>query len=94
MKLLWMKQEPTSIWACPKCLSIGERKAIGEARGVTKGLLRSILTLIETRFPALKWLGRQRVKALTDVDELTTLLKQLLVASDEEDARSLLTSQL
>jgi hypothetical protein len=66
-------------------------RAEGEARGVTKGLQGSIL--IETRFPALIGLGRQRVKALTKADELNDLLKQLLLVSDEEAARSLLTSQ-
>jgi predicted transposase YdaD len=70
-----------------------EGEAKGVTKGVTKGLQGSILILIETRFPALVGLGRQRVKALTKADELNELLKQLLLVSDEEDARSLLTSQ-
>jgi hypothetical protein len=66
-------------------------RAEGEAKGLTKGLQSSILTLIETRFPDLTGLGRQRVKALTKADELNDLLKQLLLVADEEAARSLLT---
>lgn len=70
-----------------------ESEARGEVKGVTKGLQLSVLTIIETRFPALKGLGRQRVKALKNADELNELLKQLLLVSDEEAARSLLTLQ-
>ena len=66
--------------------------AIGEARGRAEGLQSSILTIVETRFPALVGLAQQRVNALTNVDELTALLRQVLAASNEEDARSLLTS--
>ncbi len=50
-----------------------------------------ILTIIEARFPALLELAQQRVKTLTNVDELTALLRQVLAVSDEEAARSLLT---
>ena len=48
--------------------------------------------LVEARFPALLGLAQQRVNALTNVNELTALLRQVLAASNEEAARSLLTS--
>src|SRR5450755_108657 len=67
-------------------------RAESEARGEIKGLQLSILTLVEARFPALLGLAQQRVNALTNLDELTALLRQVLAASDEEAARSLLTS--
>ena len=73
-----------------------ESEARGEAKGKeegrAEGLQSSILTIIEARFPALLGLAQQRVNALTNVDELTALLRQVLAASNEEDARSLLTS--
>ncbi len=67
-------------------------RAESEEKGKAEGLQGSILTIIETRFPTLAGLGQQRVRALTKVDELTTLLRQLLVVNDEETARSLLTT--
>jgi hypothetical protein len=67
-------------------------RAESEARGEIKGLQLSILTLVEARFPALLGLAQQRVNALTNLDELTALLRQVLAASNEEAARSLLTS--
>ena len=69
-----------------------ESEARGEARGEVMGLRISILAIIESRFPALVGLAKQRVRALTKVDELTALLRQLLTVSDEEAARSLLTT--
>ncbi|SRR6266487_1493288 len=69
-----------------------ESEEKGKAEGRAEGLQGSILTIIETRFPALLGLAQQRVKALTNVDELTALLRQMLAVSNEEAARSLLTS--
>jgi predicted transposase YdaD len=69
-----------------------ESEARGEAKGRAEGLQSSILTIVEARFPALVGLAQQRVKALTNLDELTALLRQVLAASNEEDARSLLTA--
>ncbi len=69
-----------------------ESEEKGRREGKIKGLQLSILTLVEARFPTLLGLAQQRVEALTNVDELTALLKQVLAASNEEAARSLLTS--
>jgi hypothetical protein len=69
-----------------------ESEARGKVEGRVEGLQSSILTIIEARFPVLVGLAQQRVEALTNVDELTALLRQVLAASNEEAARSLFTS--
>ena len=56
-----------------------------------EGLQAAILTAIEVRFPALTKQAQTRVTQITDVTQLLHLIEQLMIISDEESARTLLT---
>ncbi len=62
----------------------------GQLQGQIQGLQRSVLKILKKRFPSLVDLTQQRVVAITDQDELDQLIDQLLVVTDEAEARRLL----
>ena len=59
-------------------------------KGQLQGLQRSVLKILKKRFPSLVDAAQQRVVAITDQDELDQLIDQLLVVTDEVEARTLL----
>ena len=71
-----------------KGMEKGIRK--GMAKGQLQGLQRSVLKILKKRFPSLVDAAQQRVVAITDQDELDQLIDQLLVVTDEVEARTLL----
>ena len=80
----------------PKMIRIrAESEAQGEARGEAKGrtqeLRMTIVAFVQVRFPTLVELANQKVKRVSTPDELRLLFQQLMTASDENAARSLLT---
>ena len=61
-------------------------------RGRTEGQQKALLDLIEVRFPALVEMAQQQVAHLNKSDELSRLMKQIALASDEATARWLLNT--
>ncbi len=64
--------------------------AKGMVKGQLQGLQRSVLKILQKRFPSVVDLAQKRIVAITDQDELDQLLDQLLVATDEVEVRRLL----
>ena len=67
-----------------------ERVARGEARGKIEGLREAIIKILGKRFPALQAQVRQTIASIQDAKMLEELIDQLLVASDEREASTLL----
>ena len=75
----------------PKMMRIrAESEAQGEAKGETKGLQEGFVDIVETLFPDLADLARQRVAGITETVTLRLLLKGVAAASDEAEAKRLL----
>jgi hypothetical protein len=70
-------------------------RAQWEAKSRDEGRIQELQTMIsafvQLRFPTLVELAQQKVKHLSTPDELRLLFQQLMTASDENAARSLLT---
>lgn len=65
-------------------------EARGKAEGRTEEVREDILAVIEARFPALSEYAFERVSRINTLDVLKLLLKRLVIAADEEEARSIL----
>ncbi len=75
----------------PKMRKIrAESEARGEARGEAKGLQTAVVTLVESRYPPLTDLARQKVRRIKTPESLNIVLKSLLAAPDETSVRLLL----
>jgi isopentenyl diphosphate isomerase/L-lactate dehydrogenase-like FMN-dependent dehydrogenase len=75
----------------PKMRKIfADKEAQGEAKGETKGLQEGFVDIVETLFPDLADLARQRVAGITEKSTLRLLLKGVAAASDEAEAKRLL----
>lgn len=61
-----------------------------KAEGITEGLQKALVTVIEGRFPPLKVLAQERVTHIKTADTLNVLLKGVISAPDEATARWLL----
>jgi hypothetical protein len=68
-------------------------KEEAEARERLKVSRAFVEILIGTRFPSLMVLGYQKAESMTRSEDLCTLLIQIGIAPDEEDARHLLQAQ-
>ena len=62
------------------------------ARAKIEGQQKAILVAVETRFPALVEMAQERVVRLNKPDELNLLIKQIILAPDEDKARWLLST--
>lgn len=64
----------------------------GEARGEARGLQKSILNILNVRFPILAATSQtqQAVASIQDIEKLEMLQQALLLVSDEQVARVLL----
>jgi hypothetical protein len=69
---------------------VAQGEARGEARGKVEGVQQSLLLIISTHFPALEKLAQQQVARITDLNVLHQLVKQIVIASSEEEVRQLL----
>jgi len=73
---------------------VAQGEARGEARGKVEGKVegvqQSLLLIISTHFPALEKLAQQQVARITDLNVLHQLVKQIVIASSEEEVRQLL----
>jgi len=67
---------------------VHEQRDLGKIEGQQK----AILIVVETRFPALVELAQERVVRLNKPDELNLLIKQIILAPDEDKARWLLST--
>ncbi len=67
-----------------------ELKAEGREEGKAEGLQEAVVTFIETRFPPLTELAREKVPQITKLDKLDLLLRGICTAPDENAARLLL----
>ena len=64
-----------------------EGKAEGKAEGRMEMLQDNILKIVRARFPRLTKVARQKVRKVTELEELDELFNELLVAADERAAR-------
>ena len=71
----------------PKMIRI---RAESEAQGEAKGLQEGFVDIVETLFPDLADLARQRIASITEKSTLRLLLKGIAAASDEAEAKRLL----
>jgi hypothetical protein len=77
---------------------IKKKTAAAEAKGLERGLEKgrlealqgSVVSVVAIRFPRLADVARRMVKHIEKADELTALLQQFSVASDEIAARRIL----
>ncbi len=69
---------------------VARGEARGEARGKIEGLREAIIKILGKRFPALQAQVRQTIASIQDAKMLEELIDQLLVASDEREASTLL----
>ncbi len=83
-----MERDPKMIQIRAESEARGEAK--GEAKGETKGLQEGFIDMVETLFPELADLARQRVAGITETVTLRLLLKGVAAASDEAEAKRLL----
>ena len=60
--------------------------------GKIEGQQKAILIVVETRFPALVEMAQERIVRLNKPDELNLLIKQIILALDEDKARWLLST--
>lgn len=69
-----------------------EGRAEGEARGEARGIRKSILSILNARFPALAVTpqAQQAVASIEDPEKLDQVLQALVVASDEQTVRRVL----
>ncbi len=67
-------------------------RAEGRDEGRIQELQTMVSTFVQVRFPMLVELAQQKVKHVSTADELRHLFQQLMTASDESAARSLLTT--
>src|SRR5712692_6864505 len=67
---------------------VHEQRDLGKIEGQQK----AILVVVETRFPALVEMAQERVVRLNKPDELNLLIKQIILAPDEDKARWLLST--
>ena len=75
----------------PKMRKIfAEKEAQGEVKGETKGLQEGLVDIVETLFPDLADLARQRVVGITEKNTLRLLLRGVASASDEAEVKRLL----
>jgi hypothetical protein len=68
-------------------------RARARAEGSLETLRFSVETVVNVRFPALADLVHQRVAAMTQIEDLRTLLAQVAVAPNEAAAREFLLPQ-
>ena len=64
----------------------------GREEGKLEGLQQSVLKLVENRFPSLVTLARERIQRVSKPETIDYAFDALLVASDEDAARTLLDS--
>ena len=62
------------------------------ARAKIEGQQKAILVAVDTRFPALVEMAQERIVRLNKPDELNLLIKQIILALDEDKARWLLST--
>ena len=67
-----------------------EKEAQGEAKGEIKGLQIGFIDLVETRFPHLADLARQKVAIITEVSTLHLLIKSIASAPNGTVAQQIL----
>nr|AIA10752.1 unknown Function [uncultured bacterium] len=65
-------------------------KAASEAEGELKGLRRALVSIVQSHFPVLADLAKERTEQITDSEKLNSLLIQVSNAQDEESVRVLL----
>lgn len=63
-----------------------------KVEGERQGMVKSLLIIVEARFPALLEMAQEPVSRLDTPDALNVLLKQLALAPDEKTARFVLES--
>ena len=84
------------LFAKHEALGKAEGEALGEARGraegEAQGIRKSILSILNARFPALAIASQvqQAVTCIQDAEKLDRILQALLVASDEQTVRRVL----
>jgi len=73
-----------------------ESEARGEAKGKAEGELagsqKMLVSVINTRFPTLTELAQQRITQVHDTNVLNLLVRQVVIAPDENTIRWLLDS--
>lgn len=69
---------------------VQERVSRGEARAEIRGVRRSMVTLVKSRFPTLTDLAEEYVEQIDDPDKLDQLIVRLSIAQGEEQARLVL----
>jgi hypothetical protein len=62
------------------------------AKAKIEGQQKALLVAVETRFPALVEMAQEQVARLDKADELNLLIKQIILAPDEDKARWLLST--
>jgi len=83
-----MERDPKMMRIRAESEAKGEAK--GEVKGEVKGLQEGLVDIVETLFPDLADLARQRVAGITEKNTLRLLLRGVVAASDEAEAKRLL----